>query len=57
MYYDRDTHVMVNQSVNDFYTRFLFTMDALPQGVAFPLYIYETFFNNLILDVRELLIS
>ena len=33
----KETRVMVNKSVNDFYTRFLFKMDALPQDVAFPL--------------------
>ena len=37
IYYDRETRVMVNQSVNDFYTRFLFKIDALPQDIAFPL--------------------
>ena len=31
MYYDRETRVMVNQSVNEFYTWFLFKIDALPQ--------------------------
>ena len=30
IYYDRDTRVMVNQSVNEFYPRFLFKTDALP---------------------------
>ena len=53
MYYDRKTRVMVNQSVNEFYTWF----DALPQDVAFPLDIAATFFNTLITNVRELLIS
>ena len=27
---------MVNKSVNEFYTRFLFKVDALSQNVAFP---------------------
>ena len=38
---------MFNQLVNDFYTRFLFKIDALPQDVALPLDISATFFNNL----------
>ena len=48
---------MVNQSVNEFYTRFLFKIDALLQDVAFPLYITATLFNNLSPNVRELFIS
>ena len=48
---------MVNQSVNKFYTRFLFKIDALPQDFFFPLDIAATFFNNLGPDVRQLLIS
>ena len=48
---------MVNQSVNEFYARFLFKIDALPQYVAFPLDIAATFFNTLIPDVREFFIS
>ena len=47
---------MVNQSLNKFYTRFLFKIDALTQDVTLPLDIAATFFNNLIPDVRELLI-
>ena len=57
MYYDRETHVMVNQSVNEFYTQFLFMIDVLPHDVAFPLDIDATIFNNLSPDVREFLIS
>ena len=30
IYYDIETYVMVNQSVNEFYTRFLFKIDARP---------------------------
>ena len=52
MYYDRDTPVMFNQSVNEFYTRFLFKIDALPQNVILPLDISETFFNNPSTEVR-----
>ena len=52
MYYDRDKIVMVNQSVNEFYTWFLFKIVALTQGVAFPLDIAATFFRNLSSDVR-----
>ena len=43
---------MVNQPVNEFYTQFLFKIDALPQDVAFPLDIAATFFKNSITDVR-----
>ena len=56
MYYGKYNKVMTNQSVNDFYTSFLFKIDALPQDAAFPLDTAVTFFNNLIPDVRELLI-
>ena len=56
MYYDIETRVMVNQSVNEFYTRFLFRIDALPQEVAFPLDIAAIFFNNLSPKIREFLI-
>ena len=52
IYYDRQTSIKVNQSVNEFYTRFLFKIDALPQDVTFPLDIAATFFNNLSPDVR-----
>ena len=48
---------MFNQSVNEFYTRLLFEIDALPQDVAFPLETSATFFNRLIPDVRDFLIS
>ena len=48
---------MVNQSVNEFYTRFLFKIDALPHDVNFSLEISATFFNNLSPDNREFLIS
>ena len=48
---------MVNKSVNDFYTRFLFKIDAVPQGFVLPLYIAETLFNNLSTNSREFLIS
>ena len=48
---------MINQSVNEFYTRFLFKIDALPQEVGFLLDIAATFFNNLRPDVRVFLIS
>ena len=57
MYYDRETRVMVNQSVHEFYTWFLFKIDALPQDVAFPLDIAANFFNKLSPNVREFLIS
>ena len=57
MYYDIDTCVMVNQSVNYFYTRFLFKIDALPYDFAFPLDISSALLNNLSLDIREFLVS
>ena len=57
MYYDRETRVMINHSVNYFYTRFLFKIDALPQDVAFPLDMAATFFDNLSPKVRGFLIS
>ena len=47
---------MINQSVNEFYTRFLFKIDVLPQNVAFPLNVAAAFFNNLSTKVRDLLI-
>ena len=47
---------MLNHSVNDFYTRFLFKIGSLPQDSVFPLAIAATFFNNLSPDVREFLI-
>ena len=48
---------MVNQPVNEYYTRFLFKSDALRQDVAFPLEIYATFFKQLSPNVKEFLIS
>ena len=48
---------MVNHSVNEFNTCFLFKIDALPQDIALPLDIAVTFINNLSPDVRKLLIS
>ena len=52
-YYDREIHIMVNQSVTEFYNQFLFKNDVLPQYVAFPLDIAATFFNKLSPNVRE----
>ena len=52
MYYDRETYVMVNNSVNEFYTQSLFKIDTLPQDVAFTLEIAANFFNTLRPDVR-----
>ena len=56
MYYDKKNWVMVNESVNEFYTRFLFKIDALPHDVILPLDIAATLFNNLSPNIRELLI-
>ena len=52
IYYDRETRVMVNKSVNEFYTRFPFKIDAPPKDVAFLLDVAATFFNNLSPEVR-----
>ena len=57
MYYDKETRVMVNQSVNEFYTLFLFKIDALPHDAVLTLGIAADFFNKLIPDIREFLIS
>ena len=48
---------MIIQSVNEFSTRFLFKIYALPQELGLPLDIVATFFNNLRPDVREFFIS
>ena len=48
---------MINKSVNEFYTQFLFKIDAFPKDVAFPLEITAAFFNNLSPDVRKFFIS
>ena len=56
MYYDRESNVMVNHSVNEFFIQSPFKIDALPQDVVLPLDIAETFFNNLSPGVIELLI-
>ena len=57
MYYDRETRVKVNQSINEFYTRSLFKIDTTPQDVALPLDISATFFKMFSPDIREFLIS
>ena len=57
VYSDIETLVIVNQSVNKFYTNLLFKIYALPQDFILTLYIAATFFNNLRPDVRKLLIS
>ena len=57
MYYDIETCIMVNQSVNEFYNRFLFKIYALPQDYEFPLETYATFFDNVSHNVRKLFIS
>ena len=48
---------MINQSVNEFYTRLLFKIDALPQDVVFPLDITVTLFESFSPYIRELFIS
>ena len=57
MYYDKENQVMVNQSINEFYTQFFFKIGALPPEVGFLLEIAATFFNNSSPDVKEFLIS
>ena len=57
MYYNKENQVTINQSLNEFYIHFFFKIDALLQEVGFLLDIAVTFFNDLIPDVRELLIS
>ena len=57
IYYDKENQVMINQSVNEFYNRFLFKIDVLPQEVGSPFDITAIFFNTLRPDVREFLIS
>ena len=57
MYYDKETQVTVNQSVNDFYTWFIFKIYAIPQDVVLLLDTAATFFKNLSPEMRELLIS
>ena len=56
MYYDKDTRIMVDQPVNNFYTQLLFKIEASSQDVEFPLDIAATFLNNLIPEIRTLLI-
>ena len=55
-YDDKETRVMVNQSVNEFFTRLLFKIDELPQDVGLPLNIATIWFNKLIPGVRKLFI-
>ena len=57
MYYDRDTWFMTNLSVNEFYTRFLLKIDALPHNSVLTLDITATFLNNLSPDKIEVLTS
>ena len=42
----RETQVMINQSVNEFYICLIFRIDALPQGVLLPLDIAEKFLKT-----------
>ena len=56
MYYDKEAWVMISHPVNQFYTQFLFKIDALPQDVVSPLDIATTLFKNSIPEVRQFLI-
>ena len=57
MYDYKENKVMINHSINDFYTRYLFKIDVLPWEVGSPLDISTTFFNKLSPNVMEFLIS
>ena len=46
MYYDKENQVMITQLVNEFYTRFLSEIYALPQEVGPPLDITTKLFKN-----------
>ena len=48
---------MVNQLFKEFYTQFLFKIDALTHDIVFALDIASTFFKDLSPDVRKLLVS
>ena len=52
MYYDKETQVMANQSINEFYTWFLFKIDALPQDIVLMLDIDTVFLKNFIPEIR-----
>ena len=56
MYSFRETHIMFNKSVNEFYTQLLFKIDAIPQDFSFPLDIDANFFNKISPNIRELFI-
>ena len=53
MYYNKETEVMENRLVKQFYIRFLFNIDEFPQDGIFILDIAATFFNNFIPEVWE----
>ena len=57
MYYDKETLVMFNKLVNDFYSRFLFKIDSLSQDVLFLFSLMIFFPNNSIPEVLQFLIS
>ena len=57
IYDDKETQIMFNKSVNEFYTRILFEVDSLPHDVTYPLDISSTLFNNSSTVVREFFIS
>ena len=56
MYYDKEIRVMVDKSVNYFYTCFLLKHYELPQEFLLPLDIVEKLSNNLSPEVRYFLI-
>ena len=56
MYYNKETEVMENQLVKQFYIRFLFNIDEFLQDGIFILDIAATFFNNFIYEFWEFLL-
>ena len=56
IYYDKDTHLTIKQSVKDFYSRFLFKIYAIPQDEVVTLDIAATFFINSSSDISYFLV-
>ena len=52
MKYDKETRVIVNQSLKDFYNQLLFKSNKIPKELVTLLDINTTFFNNLSPEVR-----
>ena len=56
IYYNKEALVMVIQSVNKFYSRSPFKIDALTQDIVLPLDIAINVFNSSSPDKRDFLI-